>query len=530
MADAKYTAAKARTQGRPGWTISFRHPLRNDTKGRPGLKMRRGLGTADPTEADKLVADMNAILSDQSWWNSSKKSEAERTFAPVVVAAFYDEIQAGRPDSWAVREEHVPLPTLADGYSRVLFVGTTGAGKTSLLRHMIGSDPDEDRFPSTSTAKTTIADIEVVLTTGDYSSVVTFFSEFWVQANVEECLADACSGVWEGVDDAKLADRLLNHRDQRFRLSYILGPWPEEDASEDDGDWSFGQNDQSREGTFEPSISSEERDANKANLRDYLAKLKDLAKRVILAVSSELGEDVLRLGSPDREAAQELFEWKLQRDDAFDNLMHDILDDIRHRFDHIRKGELIRHASGWPAKWTFQSQNRGDFIEQIRWFSSNYAPQFGRLLTPLVDGIRVSGPLFPTFTQLAPKVVLLDGQGLGHTPDSSASITTHITKRFADVDVVLLVDNAQQPMQAAPLSVVRALAASGHQQKLAIAFTHFDHVKGNNLPNVASKRAHVMASVTNALTSLRDVLGVPIARGIERNIRGHPSRSHTARP
>ena len=141
-------------------------------------------------------------------------------------------------NSATVREKHIPLPGISDGYSKVMLVGTTGAGKTTLLRHMIGSDPDEDRFPSTSTAKTTVSDIEVVLADGTYSAVVTFFSEFWVQANVEECVADACSGVWEGATDAKIADRLLNHRDQRFRLSYTLGSWAEQETAKED-DWSF---------------------------------------------------------------------------------------------------------------------------------------------------------------------------------------------------------------------------------------------------------------------------------------------------
>ncbi len=95
-----YTASKSRAQGRPGWTISFRHPLRNDTKGRPGLKMRRGLRTTDAADADRFVAEMNTILSDSSWWNATKRAEAERTFSPAITAAFYDEIQAGRIDSW----------------------------------------------------------------------------------------------------------------------------------------------------------------------------------------------------------------------------------------------------------------------------------------------------------------------------------------------------------------------------------------------------------------------------------------------
>jgi hypothetical protein len=58
----------------------------------------------------------------------------------------------------------------------------TGAGKTSLLRQLIGSDPDEDRFPSTAPAKTTIADIEVIQDEGDFEAAVTFFTEFQTHA------------------------------------------------------------------------------------------------------------------------------------------------------------------------------------------------------------------------------------------------------------------------------------------------------------------------------------------------------------
>jgi hypothetical protein len=93
-----------------------------------------------------------------------------------------------------------------------------------------------------------------------------------------------------------------------------------------------------------------------------------------------------------------------------------------------------------------------------------------------------------------------------------------VARRFAQVDVILLVDNAQQPMQAAPISVLRAVVSSGHHQKLGIAFTHFDQIKGQNFQKFADKRAHVMASVLNALSSLRDVLGVSVVNAIEHGI------------
>jgi energy-coupling factor transporter ATP-binding protein EcfA2 len=517
MADLIYTASKNKTQERPGWSMSFRHPLRTDANGVAGRKMRKGLGTTDEAEADRLVAQMNALLSDPAWWNASKREEAARTFDAIVVSAFYDGIQAGRPDSWSVREKLIELPTSQQGYARILLVGTTGAGKTSLLRHLIGSDPERDRFPSTSTARTTISDIEVVLKSGPYSAAVTFFSEFWVQANLEECISDACFACWEGASRDRIAERLLNHRDQRFRLSYTLGQWQAELKGLDENDWSFG-GDESPTLPAEDAISDLEREANEAALKDYVERIVSLSARTMKTLSNEQPKDVRALTGLDREAAQESFEKRVRDDAAFSDLVDDIFERIREKFKLLEAGKLEHHPSGWPSKWTFETTDRTSLIEQIRWFSSNGAGQFGRLLTPFVDGVRVRGPLFPDFTAKQPKLVLLDGEGLGHTPDSSASVTTHITKRFEDVDVILLVDNSQQPMQAAPLSVVRSVAVGGHQHKLGIAFTHFDRVEGINLPTPMHRRAHVMASVTNGLANLKDALGNTLVKSIERTI------------
>ena len=53
--------------------------------------------------------------------------------------------------------------------------------------------------------------------------------------------------------------------------------------------------------------------------------------------------------------------------------------------------------------------------------------------------------------------------------------------------MILLVDNAQQPMQAAPLALLRTVGSSGFSKKIAIAFTHFGQVKGANLSSFDQK-------------------------------------------
>jgi hypothetical protein len=484
--------------------------------------MRRGLGTSDEAEADVMVAQMNTILGDQTWWNAAKRPEATLRFTTPVVEAFFDEIQAGRPDSDSLRESHIRLPDKEDGYSRVLFVGTTGAGKTSVLRQLIGSDPEEDRFPSTAPAKTTIADIEVIQAEGDFAAAVTFFSEFQTQANIEECIIDAALAVLEKAPADRIADRFLSHRDQKFRLSYILGSWREDSDEVEQDEMSFEE----QVGPI-PVIDSDrtlteaERKSNRDIIDSYLKRITALTTASLAKLTGDLGVD-MKVAGPDTEAAQQLieenFDAYLAQEEAFHELAQDILDDVRSRFDRIEAGDLQRRPSGWPELWLFSSTDRDEFIRHIRWFSSNYWPQFGRLLTPLVDGIRVRGPLFPDYIEGEHKLALIDGQGLGHTPDSSSSVTTHVTRRFREVDVILLVDNAQQPMQAAPLSVLRAVASSGHHRKLAIAFTHFDQIKGQNFQRFADKRAHVMASVLNALASVRDVLGVSVVNAMEHGI------------
>lgn len=515
------TATKTRSN-RPGWAITFRHPLRQDTQGKLGRKVRRGLGTDDASEADKLVAQMNELLRDSSWWNAARRPEAEKKFAAPIVAAFFDDLQAGTDSPEDLRDRHIALPASAEGYSRVLFVGTTGAGKTTLLRQLIGSDPDLDRFPSTAPAKTTIADIEVVAAPGPFTAIVTFFTEFQVQTYIEECVLDAALAVHARAPIARVAERFLNHRDQKFRLSYVLGPFGAPELDDDDP---FGDDEDSSEGAEladEEALPQAERASNRDALERVLARIQRLSEGISGSISESLGVNTDNVSKEDQDIFMELlgeaFEAELHTQEDFHDLVQDVLDLVRMRFDKIEGGELRYGRSGWPQSWVFETDDRGDFIRQIRWFSSNYWPHFGRLLTPIVNGIRVKGPLFSEVRPDGPKLVLIDGQGLGHTPDMATSVTTHITRKFAEVDVVLVVDNAQQPMQAAPLSVLKALAISGHDDKLAIAFTHFDQIKGQNLSGMTDRRAHVMASVISALANLQDTVGTRITRNLERGI------------
>lgn len=515
----KYQAVKTRSN-RPGWSVTFKHPKRSDSRGKPGLKIRKGLGTQDEDEADRLVAQLNELLSDERWWSIDRRSEASQKFSTTVLSAFFDGMEAGKQDSRALREEIIPFPTKADGYSRILFTGTTGAGKTTLLRHVIGSRHAEDRFPSTSTARTTTAEIEIVTTDGPYEAAITFMPEHEVRAHVDECIEEACLRAVGGKNDEKIIAGLLAHREQRFRLSYILGGWNQKSEEASD-DYSFEEDEVVEDSLDEgESVTSSEIADHQLQHESRLMRIKAISEAVKIITTQTLGDALEDLSPADRSAWLELFTEGLHEQDDFSKLALDLMDEVQNRFSRIDSGDFTYGSTGWPLSWIYRAEDKDSFLCQVRWFSSNHHAQFGRLLTPLVDGVRVKGPFYPqpSGLRVAPRLVLLDGEGIGHSAKAASSISTRITRRFAEADLILIVDNAEQPMQAAPLELLRSIGSSGNAGKIAVAFTHFDLVKGPNLGNHSLKQEHVLGSVRDAISSIRDSIGAPVAAALETRI------------
>jgi hypothetical protein len=73
-------------------------------------------------------------------------------------------------------------------------------------------------------------------------------------------------------------------------------------------------------------------------------------------------------------------------------------------------------------------------------------------------------------------------------------------------------------MQAAPVAAMRELARSGNAAKLILVFTHFDEVKGDNLPTPTAKVQHVMASAENVLAAIGEDLGPFAERSLRKRL------------
>ncbi|MDY0012829.1 MAG: hypothetical protein RBS40_08065 [Rhodocyclaceae bacterium] len=499
MSERFYTASLSRTQGRNTWAIIFRHPKRTDpATGKDGLRVRQSLKTDNEKDAEQLRDQMNALLASPDLWDLGAREQALAKLDQRIVDIFFYKLEGGETDFLALRDGAIELPSSRNTeYRRALFLGTTGAGKTTLLRQIIGTDPTKERFPSTSTAKTTVHETEVVIEDGLYRAAVTFFPMEDVREHLKECVSAAVLAAYRKESDAEVMRRLLTHVNQRFRFSYVLGNGPVKEVSDFDDDGEVIADEEMAEQLKRTNVV----------LANALASVKGIAHRHGEALRTELNAS----DEKDQRVVDELFEEELDNrtrdDDAFQEVVDAVMDEIEDRFSLLTEGRLQKTKVGWPLAWTWESSDRDQFIRTISKFSSNYAPLFGTLLTPLVNGVRVAGPFVPTWANSTPKLVLLDGEGLGHTPRSMSTLSTTLTRRVDMADAVILVDNATQPMQAAPVAAMKELVSSGNSAKLVFAFTHFDRVGGDNLPSPSARAQHVLASAENVLAAIGEDLG-----------------------
>ncbi|MEU5987628.1 hypothetical protein ABZ806_01485 [Spirillospora sp. NPDC047418] len=425
-------------------------------------------------------------------------------------------------DSLALRDELLALPGAAEGYRHVLLLGTTGAGKTTVVRQLLGTDPETERFPSTSTAKTTVADTEIVLTAdGPFRAAVTFAGRDEIADHLRDNVWEAARAVFESRPREVVQNRLLDHVSQRYRFSYLLGRAALPDAAPpDDIDDEPDDDDDEMDGDPATAPAGPAGSAGSAGPASRTvdprttALVQNAVRAVQNAVATELTavrQDTTGPGHEDRpleEYIEDELETRMRRSDVCARIVDAFLNDIEDRFALLTEGDLRRAPDGWPVSWSWECADRAEFLRAVTRFSSNRAAFFGRLLTPLVNGIRAAGPFRPLWAEHEPRLVLIDGEGLGHTPGSVAEVSTPLRKRLDEVDAVMLVDNAQQPMQAAPVAVMRTAAATGNGEKLFFLFTHFDLVKGDNLGSFRDRERHVLGSAENVLGEIREELGL----------------------
>ena len=479
-----YKASYNPPKGKKGYTTNFRHPIIMDKSGKYGLKVHRGLGTQEENEAKELVDSLNELMTNDYWWDLSKRTEAYSRYSPIIVDAFYDPMERNNLEETELLNK-IKVPGKDDGYTRTCIIGPSGAGKTSLLRLLCGTI--KEKYPTTSTGRTTSCNMEVIMSDdGTYEVVITFMSRGLFEMYVQECIENAITyGLIEEIfDREKLSEKLLIHKDLIIRLSYILG------------DLSLCED---RYNEYEGYDEYDEISEVEKYPYEYKQDIPTLVSRIDVFVDSLIdiimdlkGKEVL----PDDENVS------LEENDDVLSLRDDIVNEVQKRFSYLKCGDKLNTTGKWVNAWYFSTENREEFIKVVKMFSSNSKGLWGGLLSPIVSTMRVKGDFRSTVKSDFNKIVYYDGLGLGHKTAMS-SMPLELIDRFKESDSIIIVDNAQAPVLDTVKMALKSVIESGAASKLLMCFTHIDLMMGSNFYNFNDKRKHVLSALSSYLMEIR---------------------------
>ncbi len=502
---APFTASVRQNPGRRSFIVDFRHPSRPDpsNQGKPGRKVRKGLGTDEKTVAEALVEQLNRLLADPAFHSPAARAKAAAHFDPRVIEIFYDGIESKRQDYRALRDEHLPFPPRGEGYPRILLLGVPGAGKTTLVRQLIGSHPVYDRFPSTSVNRTTTCETEVVTGREEYSAAITFMSEEEADFEVRQSLSGAVLRTVDDATDADIAKVFLERSDMRFRLKYLLGDWPRGEVDIDpyeipDDDTGEVQEDQGDASAL--AVTPAETEALSSKLRAYVGAIREITAAARNEVETLLGP-LDALSSDERNTALDWIQELAEQSDDYATLAGELLDDLREKSKNIPFGRVRTTTTGWPRLWlmTAPPDSRREFLTAVRFFSGIDRDLWGKLLTPLVNGIRVAGPFAPSWSSHAelPRFVLIDTEGLGHKANMTPDVPDHIVSLFAESDAILLLHKGDVAFSFEGGKALETIGGAGQTIKTMLVFSRMDAVKGDNIQGWQAKRDYTFDGVRN---------------------------------
>jgi hypothetical protein len=467
--DRTYTARLVTNPGRPGYMVEYRHPGVPDRHGY-GRKVTRGLNTRDRAEAEVILADLNKILADKSLHELGARRRAVLRFHGKAVDVFYDVYN--REDAGARhREREIPLEASALAAPVIGLVGITSVGKTTLLRHIMGTDPIHERFPATSGNRTTLFAFEVILEEGKFRAAASFRSETETEIVLQQMALKAVTKALAQAGDDMIIRELFEPTEDGLRLKYLLGvPKPGGDSPID---------------------------RRAQQWVEHIRRIADAATTAVTAVLKDSGD-----ASQDSAGAiRELIEDEAEESEGIAELVTVILEELRERSQIDAPGSIRRTATGWPAAWKFEasSPDREEFIREVKRFSGNAREEFGKLLTPLVNGVRIAGPFFSGSGGRHP-LVLCDTVGLGHYADTASDLHEDYNALFERADCILVVESGKTSFSSNALhQVLEAAVTTGHVRKLAVAFTHMDALAGDDVVDDTELREKAILGLRSAI-------------------------------
>ncbi len=305
---------------------------------------------------------------------------------------------------------------LLPGYPKLYLLGSTGAGKTSIVQSIL--DTQSDKFPSTSPTRTTVAPMEYVIDSNkEFKSTFLFKSKEDIDTSIYEIIELAIDKAITIKDDEniveELSEQLEETPDQKFRLKYILDADDLQKHSKYIVDFVLTK------------IDGFDNIEEILQLQHIQAEIKFIKESII----NDITEVVEKL----------CVNYKLFSDELF----------------YIENITLKK-----------------EFIQINKKILDNKFPS----ISPLIEYARVEGNFH---TDILPnkqtKFILIDGEGIGHDRgEIKNSLSTRHLDFFKEADSIILVEKSDDPLNLAGLSAIETIYFNGYSKKLKLIFSKID--------------------------------------------------------
>jgi ABC-type cobalamin/Fe3+-siderophores transport system ATPase subunit len=321
---------------------------------------------------------------------------------------------------------------------KIYLIGCTGAGKTSLVQHIIGSKKHD--FPVTTHRRTTIAPTEYII------RQKTPFKTTIILKKEEDVICSIQELVEAAILKAKLVDcniedvvfELEQSSDERFKLNQMVSKKSFEKVAADIID------------NIIPTI-----------------KNKDINDETLFADNG-----ICKL---------------------INILVIKLLDEIKTNFNNVFDGKNQLFTE--PTVVITGISDKDDFLIENKKLLSH---EFGSI-SILAEYVRIEGDLIADWLDKDLEFMLIDGEGIGHTlAEKADTLSARHYDYFNYCNNILLVDDANNPFSGGGKGAIEGIVLNGYEKKFKLIFSKVDKLDHsdlnayfrrniNNLKNALSK-------------------------------------------
>ena len=327
---------------------------------------------------------------------------------------------------------------------KIYLLGSTGAGKTSLVQKILGTS--EFSFPTTSHRRTTVAPTEYIVKKDlKFKTTIILKKKEDIENSIYELIEMAIiKSVESSLPIEDIIFELEQTPDERFKLKHI--------------------------------ISAE----------------------ILQITATYISESIL----PQLNNADEEIITKPEIVKEINKLVDKLLNEIESVFNE-KCGNSHKLFSDEP--YTIEGiNNKKDFILKNKRLLAN---ELGSIAV-LVEYARIEGDLLADYLDENLSFILIDGEGIGHTlSENRDTLSTRHHDYFNFCNSIILVENSTEPFTTGGQGAIESIFLNGYQSKFRLVFTKTDKLEVSdknsyfrrNIRNLsdALKKEHIIFNIEN---------------------------------